>query len=299
LNRRKGAGVNSCKEVAIAKDLPEARMNVFKRVLFVFALPTCIGMAVQARMLSRPQVATAPLKFEVASVKPSLPDTRQSLGCHSVDVSRTTIPLGRCIFRHANLRTIIKQAYPLSIIGVSLLQERVLGGPAWIDGSPFDVEAKAEDPSTTTIDQLRQMLRTLLKERFQLSFHMETRQTSGYYMTPTKDGFKLKESTGPLSSADYAAATRRSGGRPLVANNMTLTDYADLLSINVKAPVVDKTNIPGKYNIFLFSAETGDETSGSIFSALQEQLGLKLEPQKISFEIYVIDHAEKPSEVDR
>ena len=85
----------------------------------------------------------------------------------------------------------------------------------------------------------------------------------------------------------------------MFANNMTLTEYAGLLSMNVKAPVVDKTGIAGKYNIFLFSAETGDETGGSIFSALQEQLGLKLESQKISFEIYVIDHAEKPSEVDR
>jgi hypothetical protein len=115
------------------------------------------------RMLSQSQqatAATAPLKFEVASVKPSPPDMRKAGGGHGVDLHRTTIPLGRCIFHHANLRTIIKQAYPLNIVGITLLLERVIGGPAWIDGSPFDIEAKAEDPETTTIEQLRQMLRT-------------------------------------------------------------------------------------------------------------------------------------------
>jgi uncharacterized protein (TIGR03435 family) len=204
--------------------------------------------------------------------------------------------LGRCVLRHATLRSLIKQAYPLDILGVSVLQERVIGGPSWIDGSRFDLEAKAEDPSTATTDQLRKMLQTLLSDSFKLGFHRETRETSGYYMISAKSGFKLKESTAPLTPEDFAAARRRSSGQPLFANNTTLTNYAGLLSIYLKAPIVDKTGIPGKYNIFLFSTETGDQTSGSIFSALQEQLGLKLEPQKISFDIYVIDHAEKPSE---
>jgi len=81
---------------------------------------------------------------------------------------------------------------------------------------------------------------------------------------------------------------------------MTMTSYADLISMTMKMPIVDKTGIEGKYNIFLNSRETGgDDTSPSIFTALPEQLGLKLEAEKIPFKIFVIDHAEKPAESER
>jgi uncharacterized protein (TIGR03435 family) len=192
----------------------------------------------------------------------------------------------------------VAQAYPISVsLRLAVGIEKVVsGGPEWIDGSYFDIEAKAEDPMAT-LDQLRRMLQTLLKDRFQLLLHAETREFSGYHMVPAKDGFKLNVSNGPLTAAEYSAAIRNSGLRPFFANNMTLSEYAELIGMQLKMPIVDKTGISGKFNIFLDSAETGGgEFAPSIFTAFQEQLGLKLEVEKISFEILLIDHAEKPSE---
>jgi uncharacterized protein (TIGR03435 family) len=239
------------------------------------------------------QTTPAALKFEAASIKPSPPESRPSMGCHAVDLPRTTIGLGRCVFHHATLRDIISQAYPPEN-GALRPPERITGGPGWIEGSVFDIEAEAPDPAKANITQLREMLQTLLKDRFHLVLHRERRAFSGYYMVEAKDGFKLKEAAGPLTPAQVSAA-KAPGSHPLFANNMPLPWFADLLSVMLKEPIVDKTGIPGKYNYFLNSAETGDELAGSVFTAIQEQLGLKLEAAKIPFDILVIDSVERPT----
>jgi uncharacterized protein (TIGR03435 family) len=262
------------------------------------AVGSCSGCG-DCRSCVASRAVRGALKFEAAAIRPSLPDTRPSGGCRGADLLSTTDPLGRCILRHATLRTLIQRAYPLDLAAVTLVQQRVLGGPSWIDDSFYDIEAKAENESDTTTEQRREMLRTLLKDRFQLAIHTETRETNGYQLLEAKGGFRLKEATAPATPADVATARRRSGGLPFFANNTTLADYGALLSMFVKAPIIDKTGIPGKYNIFLYSAETGDATAGSVFSALQEQLGLRLEAEKIQYEVHVIDRAERPSEIDR
>ena len=72
----------------------------------------------------------------------------------------------------------------------------------------FDVEAEAPDPPASTIEQLRQMLQTMLADQFHLAFHKETKEFSGYYLTPAKDGFKLKEAAGPLAGSELTAARK-------------------------------------------------------------------------------------------
>jgi uncharacterized protein (TIGR03435 family) len=246
---------------------------------------------------SQPGAQTGPassIKFEVASIRPSPPDARSSFGCHGVDLPRTTIPLGRCVFHHTTLRTIISQAYPAPNAAIRV-EQRIIDGPSWVDGSFFDIEAAAAEPEKTSMEQLRQMLQSLLKDRFHLAVHQETKEFSGYYLVEAKDGFKLKEAGGPPTDAELAAI-RKPGNHAFSAFNMTLVYFADLLStVILKEPVVDKTGIPGKYTYIFNSAETGDELAGSIFTALQEQLGLKLESAKIPFEIIVIDRAERPT----
>jgi len=205
------------------------------------------------------------------------------------------VPLGRCVYRHINFRILIAQAFPdlpASFRTVAGIGAQVTGGPGWIGSSFFDIEGEAADPATTTSDQLREMLHTLLKDRFQLEFHMETKEVAAYAMVSAKDGPKLTESAGPVTPEE---ARRRPPGS-LFAGDMTLSDFAALLSIYMKTPVVDKTGLTRKYTMALNSFETGDGTAASIFTALPEQLGLRLEPQKIQFPVFVIDHLEKPAE---
>jgi len=264
-------------------------MSGLKTWLFVMPLTICTGLAVHTRSLS--QTVAVPLAFEVASIKPSQTDGAGSFGtgaCRGIETTNVrTIAIGRCRFTQIGLRGLILRAYPPVQTLASINQ--VTGGPSWIDETYFDVEAKAEDSTTIRQDQLRQMLQALLKDRFKLAFHKETKDISGYVLVTAKDGFKLKELTGP---ANRGAAPPGA----FMAFNVTMQSFALILSTRVKAPVVDKTGISGRYNIPRLSDNNGNEPAAPIFTSLQEEVGLRLEPQKIPYEFIVIDHAEKPSE---
>lgn len=246
------------------------------------------------------KTSPAPLTFEVASVKLSPPDAPGSLfGCHGTDVEPMTmasgVPLGRCVYRHFNFRNLVMLIYPdlsPSFRVIAGIDEQVKGGPGWVGSSFFDVEGEAANPSATTTAQLQEMLRALLKDRFQLSFHIETREMSAYVIVPAKEGPKLKESAGPATPEEV----RRRPARALFMPNTTLSDFATMLSIYMKTPVVDKTGLTRKYTMAVNSFETGDDTAASIFTALPEQLGLRLEAQKVGFQVFVIDRLEKPAE---
>src|ERR1019366_160370 len=105
--------------------------------------------------------------------------------------------LGRCVLENLSLQQLMNRAYPPPEGQRLPLQERITGGSAWVENSTFNIDAKAEEPSTVTQDQLRAMLRTLLKERFKLAFHTNTKEVTGYFLVEAKGGFKLKESAGP------------------------------------------------------------------------------------------------------
>jgi uncharacterized protein (TIGR03435 family) len=262
---------------------------------FLSVLSGCGVLFSYTEIQSRPQ--TVPARFEVASIKPASSDATPVSGCHGADspTPNGTIPLGRCLFRRQTIINILRFAYPLEPRLWSGSQ--IVGGPSWLKSDFFEIEAETESPEATTTAQLREMLQTLLKDKFRLAVHTETRELSGYYMLPVKDGFKLKKAVASLNSPQVAAL-RKPGDRSLFANFQTLGDYAGLLSLMTKMTIVDKTGIPGKSNIVLDSAETGDELAPSIFTAMPEQLGLKLEAQKILFDFIVIDHIEKPVELN-
>ena len=172
----------------------------------------------------------------------------------------------------------------------------VSGGPSWIGADLFELDAKAEDPSATPVSQLRQMLQSLLRERFKLAFHMETRDVSGYFLVPAQGGLKLKAATGaPAPQNAPNADIKRFPMQPV-----NLTSLALIISLQMKSPVVNTINTSDEYDYSSLNGVdiAGNEPNsvgGSIFSALQEKLGLRLEPRKIPIEIFVIDHAEKPS----
>lgn len=162
----------------------------------------------------------------------------------------------------------------------------------WIDSELFDVEAKPEGDAILSYEQVKPLLQNLLRQRFKLAFHREQKDFRGYGLMVAKSGSKLQASKEPSSGVYILRDGLRGRGIPV-------TVLASMLARPVGQPVVDKTGITGNYNIVLNFAPEGstDSTLPSIFTALQEQLGLKLEPQKVPVEMLAIDHLEKvPSE---
>jgi uncharacterized protein (TIGR03435 family) len=234
--------------------------------------------------------------FEVASVRPSHGTTGVKGGCHGIDSqygpkdAAGAPPLGRCVITHGRLSHFINIAWGLG--DIFLIKSK----PDWIarGSDRFDIAAKAEDPRKATEAQLIEMLQTLLIERFQMKFHREAVEKSGFALMFAKKGPKLQEST-----ADGVGISS-TGGKPLdgqpvklKASRYSMVKLANVLSVLGPGPVIDKTGLAGVYDFTL----AWDETAGpSLFTALQDQLGLRLEPQKVSVSYFVIDSAQKPGE---
>jgi uncharacterized protein (TIGR03435 family) len=250
--------------------------------LLAFAAIT--GMADQIDGQSPPNAVSAPPAFEVASIKPVAPGS---------DGGSWIVDHGRFIAQTGWVRAVIAWAYNV------LPPVKVHGAPTWIDTDPYHFEAKAEDPNAGP-DQIRAMMQTLLVDRFKLMVHRETQEEQVYTLVVGKNGSKMQEAKeGQRSHMEYP------GPGQLVCTACPLvTLTAAVLSSILGIPVLDNTGLKGFYN---FSLEFADPRWGSkdlpselasrpdIFSAVQEQLGLKLEAKKGPVEILLVDHIEKPS----
>ncbi len=241
-------------------------------------------------------------EFEVASIKPNNADSPPSTG----------VGFGRSSSQSVTLKNLIVLAYRIQEFQIS-------GGPGWIGSDRFDVEAKAEDPKADP-DQVRLTLQSLLEDRFKLKLHRETKETSIYALVVGKDGPKMNLSAdqaspavnGPVpSGAGPNRGAIRFGAGSLIGNAVTMALFTRMLSQRLDRTIVDKTNLTSRYDFQLqWTPDVGEATldplgnplpsadsSGpSVFAAIQEQLGLKLESQKGPVEMFVIDGVEKPSE---
>jgi uncharacterized protein (TIGR03435 family) len=165
----------------------------------------------------------------------------------------------------------------------------------------YNIAAKAEGDGTPTRNQFRQMLQVLLADRFALKVHRETRDMPVYVLTVGKGGRKFRESDPEAPSNNYHGVNGRNQYVTLAQATMeNLVD--ELSSQGTGRPVVDETGLTGHYDIrleatpeFRISANPQPEDL-SIFTAIQEQLGLKLDPQTRPMDVLVIDHMEKPSQ---
>ena len=187
---------------------------------------------------------------------------------------------------------------------------QIEGAPSWVADQRYDVVAKlpdgmvkgAHDPDRLPL--MRAALQALLADRFQLTIHRETKPVPGYGLVVAKGGFRLKETTD-----DGRGLNINSDRGKLTAQRISIATLARNLSGNLGSPVVDLTGIKGVFDLKLEwtpdevqsrgkpAAEAAEPSSGpSIFTALQEQLGLKLEKQKAPAEMIVIDKLEKPAE---
>jgi uncharacterized protein (TIGR03435 family) len=222
--------------------------------------------------------------FEVASIKPN---RSMMEGGSSIRFSNGLIQM-----EDVSLKKAVLNAW-----GIPDDREYMLEGPAWLANEHFDINARF--PADTPVPRVRQMLQSLLEERFKLALHRETRQVPIYSLTVAKNGPRIHAVT------DGQSRTSGAPGR-LEAARTTMQKLADLLARMAGTPVVDATGLKGAYDFELeWSPDeslrmpaadpsgSGGNGGPSIFTALEEQLGLKLAAGKGPVEILVVDHIER------
>jgi uncharacterized protein (TIGR03435 family) len=218
--------------------------------------------------------------FDVATVKMGGPEVNGLININTGKILNGVVTLA-----NATLSDCLTFAY-------SLTTDAQIAGPDWINQKMVRFEVIGKAPPETPDDQLRLMLRTLLKERFRITLHTEQREMTHYELVVGKNGPKLKEST--VGPRDATGTARLDGIR---SNRMQMNRLAALLSRMTRMPVLDKTGLTGFYQFDLRYADerqpVENQVGPSVFTAVQEQLGLKLESRKGPVEVLVIDHAEK------
>jgi uncharacterized protein (TIGR03435 family) len=222
--------------------------------------------------------AQDPPSFEVASIKPN---HEGSLAGFSEDIS----PNGVFNVRNFSLWNLLRLAYGLRDLQIS-------GAPAWSKAQGFDIQARpAPNGGTIAREQVLRMLQRLLEERFQLKAHRESRDTPAYTLTVSRGGPKL-------SAVREGAQRGRLGD--LDMPSMTMESLCQTLEFELGRPVVDRTGLPGSFAIRLQwasdKAPAPDPSRPSLFTAVQEQLGLKLDATRAPIELFVIDGIQQPSE---
>lgn len=238
-----------------------------------------------------------PKAFDVASIKPNASSDNR--------VMVRVQPGGGFSASGMTLKQLMLQAY-------NVREFQITGGPGWISSDRYDINAKAEGlPDRVAPDQMRPLLRNLIEDRFKLKTHTESKEMPIYALVPAKSGHKLKVS----EAGDGPGPMIRIGRGQINGKSMPMSLLVQQLSGQLGRKVVDQTGLTGAYEILLeWTPEPGqgggvfggppapdaiqavDTSSPTIFTALQEQLGLRLEPQKGPVEIIVIDSVEKPSE---
>jgi uncharacterized protein (TIGR03435 family) len=227
------------------------------------------------------QSAAAP-QFDVASVKVSLDGPNS--------VSGITTGHGKMDARNVTLRRCIIGAY-------SVGPNQVVGGPDWLDSERFEILAKADTP-TNSDALLMSMLQELLATRFQLTLHREKRTIPAFVLEVGKKGPKLEKADGGESST---STTGSNAGVTIDARNTDMDSFARILARKTDLPVVNQTGLEGVFNFKLkWTPENARVTAGAneeppLFTAIQEQLGLRLRSQRTPVEVLVIDRAERPS----
>ncbi len=231
--------------------------------------------------------------FDVASVRI---DKAGSAGGEKQAGESITVTPGSLIMHNVTLRSCVKWAYGVRDFQLS-------GGPDWITAERYDISAKAANKADDA--ELRKMLRSLLAERFQLVVREERKQLPVYALIVLKTKPALKP------ASDGGPASMRPGDGALEFRNTSMAELAERLAsrpLSVDRPVVDKTGLTGGFDFSLKFADNAEHLKGaledvdrgtgpSIFSVIQEQLGLKLEAQKAELPVVVVERAvENPGE---
>jgi len=283
------------------------RFSLIAAGILAVAAPIVLGQAAATSPPTPDALAPLPV-FDVSSVKPNKSGEGGTMFMFIPDGIRIT---------GTPIQMLLRQAF-----GVE--DDRILGAPGWVKSNRYDIEAKVEAADAPKLkllkfDQRRQMLQPLLVDRFNLKFHHETRVLPVYALVVAKGGLKMKASK-PDATGPDAPRTRHmlmfTGRGHLESTASTVESLLHILTQETGRTVLDKTGLTGNYDYILQwtpddapltsagNAEAGPpknesattDSGPSIFTALEEQLGLKLESQKGPVDVIVIDRINEPSE---
>jgi uncharacterized protein (TIGR03435 family) len=273
-----------------------ARLNC-AAVAVLFAISVSAPEACPAQRAAATQAQSAPSAvpaFDVAAIHEHNPAPHER--SHIIDSN------GRFTTVNVDLKAIIQWAFDLP-------ESRIVGGPSWLWSARWDIEARADNAldmqktydAAAARQQKRQMVQALLADRFHLAVHQETRELPIYALMVAKGGPKFLG-----TKADGSKFDRWNGRIEIQGGDNTVAVLAEELAETLGRVVVDKTGIEGRYKIALTwtpddgavpaSSATASDQGPSVFTALQEQLGLKLESEKGPVQVLVIDGAAMPSE---
>ncbi|HTV14901.1 MAG TPA: TIGR03435 family protein [Acidobacteriaceae bacterium] len=241
-----------------------------------------------------PMAADAHPSFEVATIKPTKPDEQRTY----------------LIWRGGEMQVVNFSLSSLVKFAYDLQDKQIIGAPDWMSSEKVDIEAKPDTPGQPSGAQLKEMVQKLLADRFALKFHNDQREMAAYVLTVGKDGPKMKQNTdnpnglpglffGPIGT--------------LHVMNATMQNFTSLMqSAVLDRPVVDSTGLKGRWDFtlkwtpdesqftnagFKVPPPSADDANAAppLFTAIQEQLDLKLEAQKTQVPVLVIDHIDHPS----
>jgi uncharacterized protein (TIGR03435 family) len=233
-------------------------------------------------------LAQATPAFEVVAIKPG--DEKSTAPFRG-----TTTRGNRWIATRVTLRTIIRDAYETAGFD---MPDRVVGGPEWLDKDQFDITATATFQPTQA--QLEPMLRAMLTDRFHVTSHVEKRTLPAYALVPARRDSTL----GPKLQRTEADCRPRCGvammygaTERMISSGVEMTRFAFVLSTVLRRPVIDRTGLTGSFKLTMEFAPNNEPASDapSLFTALEEQLFLKLQSVKEPLDVLVVDRAEKPS----
>jgi uncharacterized protein (TIGR03435 family) len=273
------------------------RRALLSRALFAIMVGLLLADTPAAIAQSKPVRATADetSHFEVAAIKLSNPDAQGQNWHGSAD---------RILVQNYTLRRLIRSAYGLKT------DAQILGGPDWIDKQAFDINAKIDDAEIAKMKTMSReakrrednaMLRSLLVERFALKAHLDQRTMPVYALVLDKSGAKLT----PASAATAAKGNNidTTNGH-MTASAISMDMFADDLAYQRETGgrmVLNRTGLAGEFDFKLnWAQDNGDDTSADpalagLFTALREQLGLRLQPDKGEVQVVVIESASKPT----
>jgi uncharacterized protein (TIGR03435 family) len=275
---------------AIVRGSAGQRLGAAGRVLLAGAAAIAVALPVVTGVLVSQQGRT----FEVVSIKRAAPGTDEK--------AFRLLPGATVRVRNSTLRSLILITYDLRDFQLS-------GGPSWVNTEPFDIDAKPDRPEgpsdfakmtdeqgRAVEEHTRERLRAMLAERFGLSLRREEREQPVLVLSLAKERHYLR----PSAPSDSPRQNIRAGVGRMRATHVTMEMLARSLAAEVERPVKDRTGLAGYYDFDLeWTPDASTDLPGalpSIYTALRDQLGLKLEAGRAPVEHFVIERAQRPSE---
>jgi len=233
----------------------------------------------------KPMARNADPAFEVATIKPSDPNDH-SQGFH--------LNGHRIFIENMSMTSLICFAYKIQ-------KSQIVNAPGWFDQQPWDINGVPDTEGKPDWNQYRLMLQKLLSTRFGLQMHHDKRELSVYALSVAKGGPKIEKSTRDPDSLSDQTGNGSGSAQTMKFTNSSMADFAQTLELMGDRPVVDLTNLPGRYDFtLLWTSDTEraapTDTAPGLFTAVQEELGLKLEATRAPTDVLVIDAATRPTQ---